>query len=204
MIYYREAEQKDMENVAALHKQCFSEYFLTKLGTGLLSKYYGEYLSQEQPFVLAFDDEKKENGGIIGLCLCYYKGCDARAQFESKNKGALSKRLLKLCLKFDKDAITRCWAKIMPKKKSPEGEERKIMDVDLLSICVDADYRGKGVSSELVDRITELSKQKAKSPISKMILYVNSDNDAARKFYEKKGFTVFGSGETQTIYIKNI
>ena len=24
MIYYREAEQKDMENVAALHKQCFS------------------------------------------------------------------------------------------------------------------------------------------------------------------------------------
>lgn len=48
------------------------------------------------------------------------------------------------------------------------------------TICVDSEVRGQNIGSKLIQNLNEIN--------PKMYLYVNADNHAAIRFYEKNGF----------------
>ena len=204
MIFYRKAEKKDLNDIAALHIKCFEGYFLTKLGADLLAKYYGEYVESNQPFMLAFDSDIKENNGLVGGALCYYKGCNAKSDFEKNNRGALIKKVLGLCIRFDKDTWDRIWKKFFGKKKKASDEEKGLMDLDLLSIFVLPEYRGKGVSSNLLNNAIDTAKNESEKHIRYIVCYVDSNNNAGKKFYKKNGFFVYDHRGTQVIFMKDL
>lgn len=185
MIAYRDATESDMLNVARLHIACFKGTFIASLGGKLISSYYLEFLNDGGPFVLAFDEDK-----LIGLCMGYYKGSQARNQFISKNKVGLGLRVLGLCLSFNKLAISKCWYYLFPAKEKNGVEKPKIeAESDLLSICVLDGYRGQGVSKRLVE---EFEKRLIEGGKKDVTLAVYTDNDRAIAFYKKIGYSIVG------------
>ena len=199
MITYRSAKPEDMKAVAKLHKVCFPDYFLTSLGEKLLEKYYLEYLLENDLFILAQEADTEQ---LVGFCMGFYRGSKAREVFEKKNTIKLAGRLLILCLHLNRQAISRCWNRIFPKKivSSENVSVTELSsDVGLLSICVSPDYRGTDVASRLV---TEFENQSKIQTGQNCMLYVRSDNSRARHFYEKMGFVAQTEYEDEIGYIK--
>lgn len=201
MIIYRNAIASDMPQVAKTHIACFEGYFLSSLGEQLLEKYYLEFLIENDLFIVAEDEETHK---IIGFCMGYYKGSNARSNFESKYKLMLTKKLLMLCLKFNKAAISKCIAKVVSVFKAKGKSENSFKaDSDLLSIGVLSECRGQGVAKALVEAFEKrIFENAGERKIKNCTLSVFSDNSRARAFYEKMGFTIFSDNGTESKYIK--
>lgn len=193
MIVYRNASLKDMEQVSVVHEQCFPDYFLTLFGTDLLSKYYAEFLNENDLFIVACEGEE-----IIGFCMGYYGNSTARERFEINNKMAIIRKLLILCLSLNKLAIKKCFNRLINRKSA---DKKFIPDVDLLSICVLPDYRGTGVSKEMVE-LFERRCLNSGHKISNCTLSVISNNTRARNFYEGIGYQILEEKDNEIKYIK--
>lgn len=183
MITFRDAVEGDMPAVARLHEMCFQGTFIASLGEALIADYYREFLQEGGPFVLAFDEEK-----LVGLCMGYYTGSGARNAFVAKNKGRLARRLLGLCLSFNKVAIQKCFGFVFSRKSAPSAPRA---EADLLSICVLDEYRGKKVSRRLVEEFEQRVTQAGKKDVT---LSVYKTNGRAIAFYKKMGYSVCEKG----------
>ena len=179
MITFRDAIESDMPAVARLHEVCFQGTFIASLGESLIADYYREFLAEGGPFILAFDDEK-----LVGLCMGYYTGSEARNAFVAKNKGRLARKLLGLCLSFNKVAIKKCFGYLFSRKKA-SGAPRA--EADLLSICVLDEYRGKKVSRRLLEEFEKRAIEAGKKDVT---LSVYKTNGRAIAFYKKMGYSV--------------
>lgn len=184
MITFKDAKESDMASVAKLHIDCFQGTFIASLGLELIENYYCEYLKENCPFVLAYEDNN-----LIGFCMGYYDGSKARESFLEHNKKQLIRRLLKLCLSFNRLAISKCWHYIFPAKKPKKDKDKQPIkaEADLLSICVKEIYRGLGVSKGLVQ---EFEKKLIENEKKDVTLSVYMTNDRAIGFYKKMGYSI--------------
>jgi len=203
MITYRSACEKDLNQVATVHSKCFEGYFLTSLGENLLKKYYGSYLNEKAPFVVAVN----ENDDVVGFCMGYQNGSRARAHFEKKYKYQLAAHLLYLCMRCDKKAWVRVMSKCKGvfksfKNKTLKSEnEEKSLSGSLLSICVIEKFRGSDMARKLVNEFeSELNKRK----INTYTLSAYKTNTRARAFYEKMGFVNESENDDSVYYMKHI
>lgn len=194
MIKYRDATISDMFSVALLHKECFNGTFIAYWGNELIAKYYQEFVAEGCPFVLAFDGDR-----IIGFCMGYYEGSNARSVFLKKNKCRLAFRMFVLCLSMNKLVLKKCWSFVFGSKKSSGTSQPKIKaEADLLSICVMSAYRGHGVSVGLVN---EFEKRVLAAGKKDLTLAVYQDNERAIAFYKKMGYTIAGEdGDEYKMY----
>lgn len=198
-IVIKYAELKDMEEVSAVHRECFKDYFSTKLGAKLLSKYYAAYLEKFPGlFVVAWDTD---NNKIVGLANGYVVGQNIQKDFIKKNACKMALRVLWLLIKFDKVVWKRIKGMIK-KEKAPEGTlSVKRGTGDLLSICVLKEYRGCGAAKGMVEKFEEGLRN---MEIEEYVLTVFPDNIRARAFYEKCGFDVYYQTEREVKYIKKL
>ena len=187
MVIYRCATEKDMDAVAAIHKECFQGYFLTALGKNLLKKYYLQFLKEEDLFIVAELPETKQ---IAGFCMGYRYFSKARDHFESNNKVALALRLLWLCVTFNPEAIKRCKQRIKmilqsnQRTAQQKNEQPRTDAASLLSIALLPEYRSH--SSEIAKNMVKTFEELLiKRGIQKYTLSVYENNAGARKFYEK-------------------
>ena len=65
-------------------------------------------------------------------------------------------------------------------------------EAEILSIAIDPDYRGRGLSRDLL--LTHLGHLAGRT-VNKVFLEVEENNQAARRLYEQTGFTVVGRRE---------
>jgi len=65
-------------------------------------------------------------------------------------------------------------------------------EAEILSIAIDPDYRGRGLSRNLL--LTHLGHLAGRT-VNKVFLEVEENNQAARRLYEQTGFTVVGRRE---------
>ena len=193
MITCRDAVESDMKAVARLHEACFRGTFIASLGEELIADYYLEFLQEGGPFVLAFEDEK-----LVGLCMGYYAGSGARNAFVSKNKGRLARRLMKLCLSFNKVAIKKCFGYVFSRKKAASAPRA---EADLLSICVLDEYRGKKVSRRLLEEFEQRVSAAGKKDVT---LSVYKSNGRAIAFYKKMGYSVCEKGTDEYKMYKSL
>ena len=197
---YRKPEFGEMDKIAQVHMKCFEGYFLTSFGEKLIQKYYEEFFREKELFVIA-----EEDGAIIGFVMGYLKGSRARSNFEKNNRRELAKNLIIRCLKFDKLAIKKCFAKlinILKKTKTTVSNQTNEENIgDLLSICVLPQWRGNNVAGEIVKKFEDLLKENG---VTTYTLSVLKDNMRARRFYEKLGFEICRESKDEVKYIKNI
>lgn len=195
---YRIAKINDMDEIANVHICCFPNYFTSTFGNELLSAYYLEFLKEEPLFVVAED-----NNRIVGFCMGYRRGKSiAKQSFISKNKYKLFFRMLFLCMTFNKIAIKKCFQFIIGKVIKSEKQLCPISaEGDLLSICVNKEYRGLGVSDKLINQFESTLKAQG---IDSYLLSVYKTNISARSFYEKNGLLPVFESEDEMKYYKSI
>jgi GNAT superfamily N-acetyltransferase len=63
-------------------------------------------------------------------------------------------------------------------------------DIDLVSMWVEAAYRGSGVAEQLVDAVLDWARDEAQAQV--VGLWVTRGNDRAQRFYEREGFVETG------------
>jgi len=184
----RRAKVDDLAEVAKVHVAGFKGYFMTKLGEDIIEDYYKAYLEEDDLFVVACDNEK--DGKIVGFYMGYYAGTKALSIFENRNRWKLIRRLAWLCLKFDKDAITRCWARVCGvfNKKKPSPIRFK-SDIGMLSSTVLDEYRGKGIMTELINASVKIVKEKYPNEPKTYHGTTHLFNKKMRSYYIKNGYT---------------
>lgn len=195
MIQYKIATLVDMPEVAKVHQKCFPGTFIASFGQKLITDYYTEFFNENPLFVLV-----EKDGAIEGFCMGYITGSEARNNFMSKFKVRLAFRMLYLCMTFNKLAIQKCLAFVMPKKNSAPSK-KIVADADLLSICVTDNMKGSGAAKELVCKFEDLLKARN---VKNYTLAVYKDNARAIGFYNKMGFETVAETFDEYKMIKSI
>ena len=108
-IIYRQAVFTDMPCVAETHLACFSDYFLSQFGKELVQEYYSYFWKEAPLFVVSLTPDKEN---MIGFCMGYLRGSKAKSQFEKDFRRELFKKELWLCLKLNRQAISKALIKI--------------------------------------------------------------------------------------------
>ncbi len=178
----------------------------SKAGDSLLAKYYHEFLIENPTlFVGAFDREQ-----MVGFCMGYMRPSRARARFEKKNAIKLSFKLLGMCFDKNSGVAERIKGKLKSmfsrknNKASDSSEVQNKTDsepADLLSTCVLPEYRGMGVSTELV-AVFESSLRELGA--REYTLSVLANNLRAINFYKKVGFEICSQNERDVTMIKQV
>ena len=71
--------------------------------------------------------------------------------------------------------------------------DHDIPEYDIWHMMIDESMQGKGYGSEALDRVIEYIRTKPFGDSDRVALTCNKSNRAARKLYEKKGFTATGA-----------
>lgn len=194
----RTAKVEDMEEIAMLHIESFSGHFLPKLGVELLSKFYKEFLTNDNVFLVHTDDNNKITGFILGTP----SSAIGRKKFVRNNIFKLTLKVIGLCIKFDKDTLQRVKGlkKLISTKANDNNKEvvNKSVDENLLtrlSTCVSNRYKGKGIAKLLVE---EFEKKLLEVGYSGYKLTVQKKNSRAIGFNEKLGMNIYK--ETDLMY----
>lgn len=179
-------DKKLIDQVVSIHLETFPGFFLTFMGRGFLRQLYTSYCKHpESGLLVVFDDDGKPVGFLAysGALGKLYKfmiktrlipfGWYAAGAFFRKPKVFM--RLVRAFLK-------------------PGESEREEAYVELASIGVKPEAKGKGVGTKLIDDL------KARVNFEKYA-YINLetdavDNEGANRFYEKNGFVLHRSFET--------
>ena len=183
-----------MPAVAALHRECFEGTFIAYWGKSLIARYYQKYLEEGGPFVLTFDGDK-----LVAFCMGYYEGSSARNVFLKENKIRLALRLAVLCLSLNKLVQKKCWHYFFGASNNDSASRSKVKaEADLLSICVLSEYRGQGISIELLRQFENRVAASGKKDIT---LAVYQNNGRAIAFYQKVGYAIAGEdGDEYKMY----
>ena len=188
-IVYREAALEDLPEIVRLHKENFEGYFLTSLGEDMLAAYYKEFIDEGCFFVVAEDLDLDTEHKMVGFYMGHYRNSKAKTNFERHNRKTLIKRLLVLCLKCNKDALSRCFGRVKGKFSRKKKDDKPQRDAVALSQCVDPAYRStpEHIAYNLYKKGEALMLQKAPFPIRVYGGVTKQNNLAFQKFMKKVG-----------------
>ncbi|GJM17010.1 MAG: hypothetical protein DHS20C13_23370 [Thermodesulfobacteriota bacterium] len=179
--------------IAQLHKEYIGSGFLGSLGTPLLELVYNSMIDSEIAFCIVAKDDEKVVGFVSGTTSMsgFY------LQFLKDN---FFKACVLLLPKFIKPAFMK---KILESFFYPIRINSSHPKAELLSIVVDQDYQGKGVSRDL---FLELAREFGKKNVNKFKVIVGDNLVPAKKFYEKMGGILSDeievhNGEKSKVYI---
>lgn len=205
MIHYRNATREDMDEVAQVHILTQPEYFTSTLGADLLSKFYTEFLIEDDLFIVAYDDEKNK---VVGFCMGNYCGCRAEKSWEKKYQKQIIRKLLIKCLQFNRLAISRSLRRakdLIIKKKANNNE---VYFSHLLSLGVLSEYRGRHIASTLIDEFENKCLQNFSQNLSEgcavCTIGAYKWNTAGCKLYENKGYRVFEESKMKLKFTKDL
>lgn len=204
MVNYRLATREDLEEIAKIHINEFSEYFLSIMGEKLLYKFYQSYYETSNILVVA-----EKNKEIIGFIL----GTNTilgREKFFKENFRQIFWTLLKEFFKgnkilwkgisrrlfFIKEAII---TKLCKKRKLVS--QKILSSYRLLSIAIKSEERGNNIAYKMEKFFCEKLLEKE---IRRVGLSVKKDNERAISFYKKCNYNIEKEEEVSIYFIKNI
>ncbi len=211
MVIYRNATKDDMAEIAKVHVATQPEYFTTTLGTDLLTKFYTEFLLEDNLFVVACDNDI--NGEIVGFCMGHYYGSHAEKHWEQKYRRKIIQRLFLKCLQLNKLAISRSYRRVKVLfnrffiTDSNRSNGIKIYDWHLLSLGVMSEYRGRHIGSTLIDEFEKrclLNPPAVLSAGGACTIGAYKWNKAGCGLYASKGYRVFEETEDKLKFTKDL
>lgn len=201
MIEYCIATEQDAQDIATIHSKCFPDYFLTKLDGGkgkVLGKLYESSVGEDRILIVA-----KEKDNIIGFVMGFIlPNNNPREILVKKHFWLLVRRMLVLLLKFNKMAWNRVGREIkrlFSKKQSYSPQVESMKKACLLSIGVLPEYRGKGVSVELIRMFEQACRD---AGVEYYGLSALKENDRGNAFYRKMGLLLKSQDDKECHYYK--
>ena len=181
MVNYRNVNDKDLLQIAKIHKEQFPDHYLGKFSVSLLHKFYKNLYEGNFIFLVAED-----NNQIVGFVL----GGDLQLILGKLNdfvKNYSSHYILEILVRPNtwKDSVMKFWSRFI---KKPTGEYNldDIEKYTILSIATAKAMQGKGLGSGLIKAF-----EKELLPYgNRYMISVREANDNAIRFYEKNGFVV--------------
>lgn len=195
MIDYRFAKQKDLIQVAQIHKEQFTTHYLGQFSISLLEAFYRNLLDAGYVFIVA-----EEDGRVLGFVIGgeWERISDSLKTFIKKN---LFRSLLESAFrpKTWKKSLLKLVSIFIKKVQDPNNLD-SIESFTLLSIATSKDAQGKGIGSGLVK---EFNKEMSKIT-NRYYLSVQDTNERAIGFYKKMGFVVAYRCEGEIQMIKTL
>lgn len=187
-----ELTKEELNTIVKIHMDTFTGFFLTFLGKGFLRTMYQGYIKHENSGLIVAREcnEHGEKGEIVGV-LAYSEELSAFYKYLIKTKlipfawyslGAFFRRPSAMV------RLIRAFLK-------PGESKREEAYVELSSIGVRPDQKGKHVGSRMIDVLKENFDGEKFSYINLETDAV--DNEGANIFYQKNGFLLSRTYETK-------
>lgn len=181
MVNYRNVNDKDLWQIAKIHKEQFPDHYLGKFSVSLLYKFYKNLYVGNFIFLVA-EDNKQIVGFVLGGDLQLILG-----KLNDFVRRYYSHYIFEILVRPNvwKDSFIKFWNRFI---KKPTGEYNldDIEKYTILSIATSKAMQGKGLGCGLIKAFEiELLPYGNRYMIS-----VRETNDNAIRFYEKNGFVV--------------
>ena len=189
MTTIKKAEKQDkayLDQVVSIHMATFPGFFLTFMGRGFLKQMYSAYCAhKDSALLLALD----EDAVPVGF-LAYSTDLSGLYKFMIKKKlfafgwyslGALIRK-------------PRVFFRLLRAFLKPSQSKRDEAYVELASIGISPEKKGRGIGSQLINQLKELVDFQKYAYIT--LETDGVDNAAANGFYQKNGFVCCRSYET--------
>ena len=181
-----------LDQLVELHLQAFPVSQSTQFGRDFLKCYYGGAI--RSPHTISYI--WKENGKITGFIFGGTNKQELSRQILMSSMANFTKVVIVNVLKDPINSIKRFWSYlvhyILPGGDNFYADDTATLD----SVAVLKEYRGQGISDELINAFLEKLKE---AGVSACRLGVLGENTAARRFYERNGFEQLN--EEGTIYL---
>lgn len=171
---------KYIDEIVAIHTLSFQGFFLTNLGKGFLKTLYKGYLEDETSGIIIATDRNERAVGFIA----YSK------EYSDFYKGLLRKHLIEFAFYSIIAVIHHPFflRRILSAFGKSDAVIRKEKYVELASIGVEINLKGKGIGTEL---ITYMKEKIDFTGYSYITLETDSlNNELANIFYVKNGFVL--------------
>jgi ribosomal protein S18 acetylase RimI-like enzyme len=210
----KQIERGDVNEVVQLHQHCFSDYFLTHLGTQFLRRYYTEFCQHE--FDYGVVARCNETGKVVGLVV---GTADAQQHFRQFYRSNALVLVPLLMTRFVVDPLIRktVWQRmahikaavrsLIPGLKRPASQTlsdkgpKEQCPLRLLSIAVATEYRGSGVAGLMTAHFEDVLRQAGHKRVGLSVL---ADNARAIAFYKKAGWETTYSSEAGWWFEKDL
>ncbi|MDR0849785.1 MAG: GNAT family N-acetyltransferase [Propionibacteriaceae bacterium] len=169
--------------LAALHEKNFPDYYLTQLGTPLLTSFYLHFLSHPNNLCVIATGAS----GVDGLALFVDDYDTQMAAFYRKYWRSLVVGILRGFLRHPARVLVGTFKRVAGLFSHDSVIVPNLPRVTLLSIVVESSIRGKGLGRELVQTGTAALSARG---VSTYYLSVVATNTAAIAFYEKIGLAI--------------
>ena len=199
----------DVAEVASLHRQIFSDYFLTHMGQRFLERYYKEFVDQSENYGFVAVNEDVLLGFVVGMSDSerFY------SRFYRRNFALLVPISL-WRLAVDPYVRRHIWSRMSHGRRAlrslfgrARGQDSPIESASqsralarLLSVGVRPECRGQGVADALVGRFCEHLQEDGFEIVG---LSVRSNNNRAISFYKKNGWQQERSSETVISFVRS-
>lgn len=166
-----------LDEIVKLHIKAFPDFFLTQLGDGFLKTLYLGYLEDKSSGIIV----AKEENHLIGF-IAYSR------DYSNFYKGLIKHHLIKfafcsLCAAVKHPSFTK---RLLGAFKKSDEVVKNEAYVELASIAVNPDAKGKGTGTLLIDYLKKAIDFNKFSYIS---LETDADNNkSVNEFYKKNGF----------------
>ncbi|HFI0401215.1 TPA: GNAT family N-acetyltransferase [Streptococcus suis] len=189
------ANLDDIDEIVKFHKEQFSDYYLTQLGSSILSRYYTFFItsSVNNCFVVL------EKNKIIALALFVNDFEFHISKFYANNKVFLATSIIKALLGMNRIVWKGTAERVMNLFRTSE-KAFDLPKLTLLSLAVSNCYRGNGIGKKLINFAEEFYIDKE---IKSYYLSVLSSNYDAIRFYEKNGFNKMNS-DSRLYYMEKV
>ena len=180
-ISCRVMQQADLDGVVEVHKMAFPGFFLTRMGRPFLRAYYQAVLDFDDSIALVGCDD--DAGALLGFAVGFRNPRGFYELFARRRRQLLPAIFFAV---LRDPVLVR---EILRNMRRVEAQAREPVNaVELSSIAVG--HAGAGVGGQLLDAFAA---QAGESGANSLFLTTDADeNDAVRRFYERRGFTPDG------------
>lgn len=181
MVTIRKYEEKDKENVqfVCLNSEGPDNAPDEETGKFILITFCNYYLENEPENCFVVDDD----GRAVGYIIC--------AENYDKYKKIFDRDYLPTTEKFGPERYKWALNSSAPQSKFKD-EYPAHLHIDILP-----DYQSKGIGSKLIKAFCDNLKEKG---VKGVMLIVGTENEGARRFYERNGFTLLQDMPTGAAY----
>lgn len=202
----RNANMEDLAGIVQVHTAAFPDYFLTHLGRGVVSRYYGAYLQDPGGVNVV----ATRAGVVCSFASGTSKQTEALDDFYKRNLLYVTWAVIRRLAAMDRVVINGLMprlsqvgfalkASFRPKRMPNEMTAREVSRsriASLVSIATCPEFQGTAMSSEVLAYFEEQLRACGTADVH---LTVSASNARAGAFYAKSGWTVLRDGEEVTL-----
>ncbi|MFZ1799382.1 MAG: GNAT family N-acetyltransferase [Chitinophagaceae bacterium] len=197
MLHFQKSQPSNLDDIAVLHRACFTESLSRELGTGYARKTLQWFLTDANRFLWHVENEGKIVGYVGGFISQYPGDGSTSGMLRYAMREAVTGVAKKPWLIFNKQIrqmypiiFKNIYRKIIPKTKVITTIKKYTNDetkAGLVVIGVHPQFRGKGIFEMLM---TAFENETVERNIQRMGLSVRKTNQHAIHAYEKCGWQV--------------